>query len=108
MLLDCAAEAAETLQKRLSLYRLRAKVDIVRRDDLAVLARWDGENGSTGWWRDPRLPALGWRTIVEGRMPPSRHRQHRPISIIVSPSACLRGRISDRTGCSRSTPTSKS
>jgi len=65
MLLDCAAEAAETLQKRLSLYRLRAKVDIVRRDDLAVLARWDGENGSTGWWPDPRLPALGWRTVVE-------------------------------------------
>lgn len=65
MLVDCAAEAAETLHKRLSLYRLRAKVDLAPRDDLAVLARWDGESGSTGWWRDPRLPALGWRTVVK-------------------------------------------
>jgi hypothetical protein len=65
VLLDCAHEAAEALHRRLSLYRLRAKVDIARRDDLAVLARWGGESGSAGWWRDPRLLALGWRTVVE-------------------------------------------
>jgi folate-binding protein YgfZ len=64
ILLDCAAEAAEVLHKRLSIYRLRAKVDIVRRDDLAVLARWNGESAPTGWRHDPRVPALGSRRVV--------------------------------------------
>ena len=65
ILLDSAAVSAEALHKRLSLYRLRAKVDIAHRDDLAVMARWDGESAPTGWRRDPRVPALGWRTVVE-------------------------------------------
>ncbi|MFN3686868.1 YgfZ/GcvT domain-containing protein [Salinarimonas sp.] len=67
-LLDCAAAQAEALTKRLTFYRLRAKVAIAPREDLAVLAGWDGAAipgsarvGAT----DPRLSALGWRAIVE-------------------------------------------
>ena len=43
VLLDCASESAEALEKRLALYRLRAKVDIAKRDDLAVMANWEME-----------------------------------------------------------------
>jgi tRNA-modifying protein YgfZ len=56
VLLDCAAASAEALLKRLTMYRLRAKVELARRDDLAVF--WNPEGAG-----DPRLPALGQRTI---------------------------------------------
>ncbi len=39
-LLDCAAATADELLKRLTMYRLRAKIDLKRRDDLAVAAAW--------------------------------------------------------------------
>ena len=42
ILLDCAGETADAFQKRLSMYRLRAKVDIARQDALAVVASWNG------------------------------------------------------------------
>jgi hypothetical protein len=56
VLLDCAVASAEALLKRLTMYRLRAKVDLARRDDLAVF--WDPELPG-----NPRLLALGRRTI---------------------------------------------
>ncbi|HUJ02979.1 MAG TPA: hypothetical protein VLW75_05020 [Rhizomicrobium sp.] len=56
VLLDCAAASAEALAKRLAMYRLRAKVEIGIRPQLAVI--W-GEGLD-----DPRLPALGKRNIV--------------------------------------------
>jgi len=59
-LIDCTRVTAEAFQKRLSMYRLRAKVEIGRRDDLAVIASWSGDKGAL---RDPRLEALGSRTI---------------------------------------------
>src|SRR5258706_10612779 len=40
-LLDCAASRVRDLIKRLMLYRLRAKVEIAARPDLAVAATWD-------------------------------------------------------------------
>jgi folate-binding protein YgfZ len=61
-LLDCAAAFAPDLMKRLVLYRLRAKIDIRLRDDLAVAADWNG--GLSDAPPDPRLGALGRRTIV--------------------------------------------
>ena len=59
--LDCARVTAEALQKRLSTYRLRARVEIASRDDLAVTASWNGS--AAGNWRDPRIVELGCRSI---------------------------------------------
>jgi folate-binding protein YgfZ len=63
LLLDCRREAREALVKRLFLYKLRAKVEIEARDDLAVFAGLSGE-AMPGGFADPRLPALGTRAIV--------------------------------------------
>src|SRR6266567_3355116 len=67
-LIDCAGSRAGDLVKRLTLYRLRAKVDIAGRPDLAVAAMWN--NGGTIaaeadaiLYRDPRLRDLGFRGI---------------------------------------------
>jgi len=62
--LDCLAEARDALVQRLTIYRLRAKVEIAS-DETPVFAAWGGEAGSgqpsVGWIADPRLRALGWR-----------------------------------------------
>ncbi len=64
LLLDCAAAQADALVKRLSLYRLRAKAEIARRDDLVVLASWDGAVLPGRAFADPRLAQLGTRAIA--------------------------------------------
>jgi folate-binding protein YgfZ len=61
LVLDCAASARDALAKRLSLYRLRAKVEIAPRDDLIVA--WS-EAETAPFVRDPRHPGLGFRAIV--------------------------------------------
>lgn len=61
LLIDCEAEAADLLAKRLSLYRLRRKIEIARDDGLAV--HWRPHIGD-GAATDPRLPALGERWIA--------------------------------------------
>ena len=61
LLLDCEAEAAEDLVKRLSLYRLRRKIDIAV--DPALGVYWQAEAGDGGA-ADPRLAALGQRWIA--------------------------------------------
>ena len=63
LLLDCRRDAREALVKRLLLYKLRAKVEIKARDDLAVFAGLGGEV-LPGGFADPRLAALGARTVV--------------------------------------------
>ena len=81
-LLDCEAARAEDLKKRLSMYRLRSKVTIEARDDLAVAAAFGdgaakalGLDGDAGAARalgdgvafvDPRLAAAGARAILPG------------------------------------------
>ncbi len=64
LLLDCWAPARELLLKRLKMYRLRAKVEIEPRDDLAIFASWDGSPLPDGAFDDPRLGALGRRAIA--------------------------------------------
>jgi folate-binding protein YgfZ len=64
ILLDTPASTADALVKRLTLYRLRSKVTIDRRDNLAVLAGWDNAQLPDPSCIDPRLPALGRRAIV--------------------------------------------
>lgn len=64
VLIDVATARAEDLQRRLTMYRLRAKVEIDRLDQGVAL---DLDAPSNGAIPDPRLPgaALGWRRIVE-------------------------------------------
>ncbi len=62
LLLDCEADAADELVRRLSLYRLRRKIGIARDDSLAV--HWHAELGDGGA-PDPRLADLGQRWVVE-------------------------------------------
>ena len=64
LMLDCWAPARDALIKRLSMYRLRAKVEIGVRDDLAAFASWDGSSLPGLVFTDPRLPALGKRSIA--------------------------------------------
>lgn len=63
LLLDCEAEQAENLVKRLSLYRLRRAIDIAIDPDMGVF--WsDSEQAPAS--PDPRLPQLGFRWLVSG------------------------------------------
>ncbi|MWV28515.1 YgfZ/GcvT domain-containing protein [Aurantiacibacter rhizosphaerae] len=61
ILLDCEGDVAEELVKRLSLYRLRRKIDIGVDDSLAVHWQTGPRDGAS---RDPRLPALGYRWLA--------------------------------------------
>lgn len=66
LFMDLPRELAAEMVKRLSLYRLRAKVEIALREDLAVAARW-GETelpDQAEVFADPRLPDLGARLIL--------------------------------------------
>ncbi len=58
MLIDCEADAADALAKRLSIYRLRRKIAIARDDALAVYWSEDALGN------DPRLAALGTRWLA--------------------------------------------
>lgn len=62
LLLDCRKTVREALIKRLSLYKLRAKVEIVPRDDLSVVLEGPA---------DPRHPGLGNRSIAQGTGTPA-------------------------------------
>ncbi len=57
LLIDCEAEAADLLARRLGLYRLRRAIAIARDDSLAV--HWQPGPGN-----DPRLAALGTRWLA--------------------------------------------
>ena len=66
--LDCAAIQAADLAKRLSFYKLRAKVAISDESaDHCVLAYWGGRGESAPGgiaYADPRAAELGWREIL--------------------------------------------
>lgn len=73
VLIDCEADQAEALIKRLSLYRLRRPITIARDDTLAVHWVAAGEEGVP----DPRLPALGRRWIAAPGTPAKGYHAHR-------------------------------
>jgi tRNA-modifying protein YgfZ len=60
LLIDCEAEQAEALAKRLSIYRLRRAITIERDQGYAVHWSTDGTQGVP----DPRLAALGYRWVA--------------------------------------------
>ncbi len=59
LLIDCEAAQADPLLRRLSTYRLRRPIRIMRDESLAV--HWSPEAGEI---RDPRDPGLGFRWIA--------------------------------------------
>jgi len=64
LLIDCHSDIRDALIKRLSMYKLRAKVQIEAREQLAVFAGLTGHPSERGiTFEDPRVPALGRRTI---------------------------------------------
>jgi len=89
LLLDCEAEAADDLIKRLSLYRLRRPIKIERDNQLSV--HWHPEQVApairhqvidSGPWPpmivvDPRLEDLGWRWLAPADQPANGWLEHR-------------------------------
>jgi folate-binding protein YgfZ len=73
LLIDCEAEAADDLVKRLSIYRLRRPIRIERDPHLSV--HWS-KTGSEGG-PDPRLAELGRRWIGPAGEPASHWLEHR-------------------------------
>ncbi|ABC62659.1 YgfZ/GcvT domain-containing protein [Erythrobacter litoralis] len=61
LLVDCEADLADEFAKRLSLYRLRRKIEIARDDSVAV--HWQPHIGD-GAANDPRLADLGQRWLA--------------------------------------------
>lgn len=63
ILLDCDKQRAEDLCKRLTMYRLRSKVETTVLDDMQVMAAWNGSApvGGAVVISDMRLPELGMR-----------------------------------------------
>jgi tRNA-modifying protein YgfZ len=70
LLLDCEAEAADDLIKRLAIYRLRRPITIERDDSVAV--HWSKHGAD-----DPRLAALGKRWLGPAEEPASGWLEHR-------------------------------
>jgi tRNA-modifying protein YgfZ len=73
LLLDCEAEAADDLVKRLAIYRLRRKIAIALDESLAVHWSPAGEDGVA----DPRLPQLGRRWLARAGEAASGWLEHR-------------------------------
>jgi folate-binding protein YgfZ len=73
LLLDCEAEAAEDLIKRLSIYRLRRQLRIARDDSIAVHWSKDEAEGTA----DPRLAKLGQRWLSAANEPATGWLDHR-------------------------------
>jgi folate-binding protein YgfZ len=68
--IDCEASMRDALLRRLTLYRLRAKVEIGPRDDVAIVWRED-RDVVPPFRRDPRHPGLGSRAIAARQSAPS-------------------------------------
>jgi folate-binding protein YgfZ len=73
VLVDCEAEAADDLAKRLTLYRLRRKIVIAREERLAVHWSLKGGHGLS----DPRLSELGRRWLAPADEPATGWPGHR-------------------------------
>jgi folate-binding protein YgfZ len=73
LLLDCEADAADDLVKRLTIYRLRRPIRIER--DASIAVHW--AIGGTDGVNDPRLPELGKRWLAPAGEPASGWLEHR-------------------------------
>ncbi|MEO7504544.1 MAG: folate-binding protein [Sphingomicrobium sp.] len=73
LLIDCEADAADDLIKRLAIYRLRRPITIAPDEALAVHWSAEGDDGVA----DPRLTALGRRWIAPPSAPAPGWTEHR-------------------------------
>ena len=76
LLIDCEMDQADALVKRLKLYRLRRKIDILQDDSVGVHWALQAKDRPI----DPRLPALGHRWLNaagDGPGAEAAYRQHR-------------------------------
>jgi folate-binding protein YgfZ len=62
--LEVEAARRDDLIRRLTMYRLRSKVEIAA-DPAPVFAAWGGRPEGEGWRPDPRLAELGFRRVGE-------------------------------------------
>lgn len=93
ILIDCEAEQAEGLIRRLKLYRLRRKIEIAQEDSVGVHWALAADNQPV----DPRLASLGHRWLSdtgEGEGAEDAYREHR-LSFSVTEGAAELG--SDKT-----------
>ena len=72
LLIDCEADAAEDLARRLAIYRLRRPITIERDPSLGVHWSTNGEGPA-----DPRLPAVGHRWLAAAGDPAAGWLRHR-------------------------------
>ena len=78
ILIDCEADQAEALARRLTLYRLRRAITIALDDSLAVHWRAPAQAGALEEGTpDPRLPALGQRWLAPAAEPATGWLEHR-------------------------------
>jgi folate-binding protein YgfZ len=78
VLVDCEAEQADALARRLTMYRLRRPITIARDDSLAIHWRAPAQAGALDERTlDPRLPALGQRWLAAPTEPATGWLQHR-------------------------------
>lgn len=63
VLLDCDRKQAPELLRKLTFYRLRAKLELKIREDLEIGVCLTPIAGRLAY-QDPRLPSLGWRAIA--------------------------------------------
>lgn len=85
LLIDCEADQADALARRLSMYRLRRPIKIARDEALAVHWSREGDAGVP----DPRDPALGRRWIGPPSDPATGWHAHRLSLSIVEGAAEL-------------------
>lgn len=73
-LLDCEADRLDDLKRRLTMYKLRAKVDLANETgQWKVLAILDGALPEGQVFDDPRHPDLGRRAILAANLSPDGH-----------------------------------
>jgi tRNA-modifying protein YgfZ len=61
VLLDCDVSSLPDLTQRLTMYKLRSRVTLTPRDDMAVAAIWGDKAPKLSAFPDPRMAQLGWR-----------------------------------------------
>lgn len=70
IILDCDHSVAETLHKKLRLYKLRAKVEIAPYSEHEVTLNWSRNDENIEGTADPRLNRLGSRTLLSASSSP--------------------------------------